>query len=277
MNSKDFLDLIQMESEEIDHFFRKASLEGRGTSQEVSDRREIAVKKFLERYFPFPYRIAKGNIIDSYGLRSNSIDCIILNPCHPNTVTDDNKYSVIFADGVDVAIEVKPNLSNKKEIFRSLEQIQSVKKLRRKKSDSIKRIGQKPNEENEITRKQISSVIFGTKTFVNIETLIKHIGKYYIDNKITRREQFDIIVINGRGILYNSRLNYNINLSNDAQGLYFVEYDTATLAAFLLQLNRFPQCEMKMGKPVLSFYYTNPQTEFATYNKEINNGLLEMG
>ena len=277
MNSEDFLELIEFETEEINHFFKKASIEGKGTSQEVSDRREIAVKKFLERYFPFPYRVAKGNIIDSFGLRSNSIDCILLNPCHPNTVTDENKYSVIFADGVDVAIEVKPDLSNKNEIFRSLEQIRSVKKLRRQKSDYVKQIGKKINEEGELTRKQISSVIFGNKTFVNIETLINHIGNYYIENKIIAREQFDLIVINGRGILYNSRLNHNISFSEQHQGLYFMEYDTKTLAIFLLQLNKFPQCEMKLGKPVLSFYYTQTETELATYVEEINKGLLEIG
>lgn len=277
MNSEDFLRLIEIETEEINHLFKKASLEGKGTSQEVSDRREIAVKIFLERYFPFPYRIAKGNIIDSYGLRSNSIDCILLNPCHPNTVTFENKYSVIFADGVDAAIEVKPDLSKKKEIYRSLEQIRSVKKLRRQKSDYVKRVGKKDSDENKITRKQIPSVIFGNKTFVNIETLIKHIGNYYIDNEIKVREQFDLIVISGRGILFNSRQYHNISFSAEIQGLYYAEYGTKTLAAFLLHLNRFPQCEMKLGKPVLSFYYKKPESESLLYIKEINEKLLEIG
>tara|TARA_R110001606_G_C15383343_1_gene650690 strand:- start:307 stop:1137 length:831 start_codon:yes stop_codon:yes gene_type:complete len=276
MNSEDFLKIIEFEAEEINHFFKKASIEGRGTSQEVADRREIAVKKFLERYFPFPYRIAKGNIIDSYGLRSNSIDCILLNPCHPYTVTDESKYSLIFADGVDTAIEVKPDLSNKNELFRSLDQIKSVKKLRRKKDDHIKLLGKKIIEEMEISRKQISSVIFANKTFSNIETLIKHIGNYYIENKITKREQFDLIVINGRGILYNSRKNYNIDFPG-YEGLYFIEHNKKTLASFLLQLNRFPQPEEKFGTPVLNYYYNESEKPFATFNAEINKGLLENG
>jgi hypothetical protein len=133
MNSNDFLNLIAAESKEISHFFKKASIEGKGTPQEVSDRREVAVKRFIEKYFPFPYRVAKGNIIDSYGKRSNSIDCLILNPCHPYTVTNENKYSIIFADGVDVAIEVKPDLKNINELERGLNQARSVKMLRRQK------------------------------------------------------------------------------------------------------------------------------------------------
>lgn len=277
MNSQDFLDLIKFESEEINHFFKKASIEGKGTSQEVSDRREIAVKKFLERYFPFPYRIAKGNIIDSYGLRSNSIDCIILNPCHPNTVSDENKYSVIFADGVDVAIEVKPNLSNKNELYRSLEQIKSVKQLRRQKSDYVKILKRKINEEQQITRKQIPSVIFGNKSFVNIETLINHVGNYYIDNKIPMREQFDLIVINGKGILFNSRTNSNISFSENLQGLFYTEYNENTLATFLLYLNKFPQCEMKLDTPVLNYYYNHPNKRDLDFVKEINEKLVKIG
>ena len=63
---------------------------------------EEVVKRFLEKYFPFPFRIVKGNIIDSHGNRSNSIDCIVLGPSHPYTVDPVNgKASVILADGVD--------------------------------------------------------------------------------------------------------------------------------------------------------------------------------
>ena len=45
--------------------FEKASIEGEGTPQEVADRREEVVKRFLEKYFPFPYRVVKGNIINN--------------------------------------------------------------------------------------------------------------------------------------------------------------------------------------------------------------------
>lgn len=102
-------ELLKVEAKEIAASFEKASIEGEGTPQEVSDRREEVVKGFLMKYFPFPYRVVKGNIIDSFGNRSNSIDCIVLNPSHPHTVDPLNgKASIIFADGVDFAIEVKP-------------------------------------------------------------------------------------------------------------------------------------------------------------------------
>ena len=126
------IELLRAETKEIAASFEKASIEGEGTPQEVSDRREGVINRFLEKYFPFPFRIVKGNIIDNYGNRSNSIDCIVLSPSHPYTVDPLNgKASVIFADGVDYAIEVKPDLSQIKELERGLEQIRSVKRLRR--------------------------------------------------------------------------------------------------------------------------------------------------
>ncbi|MFM2291775.1 MAG: hypothetical protein RIS29_1588 [Bacteroidota bacterium] len=86
------LKLLEFESKEIQLSFEKASIEGEGTPQEVADRREIAlVKAFVEKYFPFPFRITKGNIIDSNDNRSNSIDCIILNPSHPYTIDPKNE------------------------------------------------------------------------------------------------------------------------------------------------------------------------------------------
>lgn len=276
MNSEDFLRLIEFETDEINHFFKKASIEGKGTPQEVSDRRESAVKSFLEKFFPFPYRIAKGNIIDSYSNRSNSIDCIILNPSHPYTVSSDNNFSIIFADGVDVAIEVKPNLSNQNEIFRSLKQIKSVKKLRRQKY-SLFSMSKKFNNEQIITAKQIPCVIFSNETYGNIEKLIEKIGKFYLDNDIKVREQFDIIVINGRGMLVNSRKNSNIFISEDHQGLYFFHHSKYTLAMFLLKLNQFPQCEMRNDTPVLNYYIKSQEKVEATFIENINSKLKKLG
>ena len=73
-----FVELLKLEAVEIAASFRKASIEGEGTPQEVADRREEIVKNFMIKYFPFSFRVVKCNIVDSYGSRSNSIDCIIL-------------------------------------------------------------------------------------------------------------------------------------------------------------------------------------------------------
>lgn len=56
-----------MEAEKLTNEYKLASIEGQGTPQEVGDRREGYSAGFLKKYFSFPYRIVKGNIIDSYG------------------------------------------------------------------------------------------------------------------------------------------------------------------------------------------------------------------
>ncbi|SHN93085.1 hypothetical protein BHECKSOX_2110 [Bathymodiolus heckerae thiotrophic gill symbiont] len=54
-----------------------------------------------------------------------------MNPDHPYAVSDDEKFSAILADGVDFAIEVKPDLTKVDEINRALNQLKTVKSLTR--------------------------------------------------------------------------------------------------------------------------------------------------
>jgi len=128
------LQLLEYEGPELATAFEKASIQGRGTPQEVAEHREGAFRNFISRYFPFPHRVSKGNVIDSLPNESASIDCIIINPSHPYTVDTYEKFTVILADGVDVAIEVKPDISVVEELHRGLKQVESVKRLWRKKT-----------------------------------------------------------------------------------------------------------------------------------------------
>jgi len=246
------LDLLKMEAKEIQLSFDKAKLEGTGTPQEVADRRESAfVNAFLRKYFPFPYRIVKGNIIDSFGNRSNSIDCIILSPSHPYTIDAKNESaSIIFADGVDVAIEVKPDLANETELYRALIQVQSVKKLRRKRSALL---GYKNTPAEMETSYHIPTYIFAEKTYSNVRLLVEKIVNFYLEKKIPLSEQFDYIIINNRLIIFNSYRNGYAQFK-DNYGILFSEVAENTLAAFLLWLNRNPKSEMEIGKNVLGFY-----------------------
>lgn len=105
------LELLKIELSEIHNGFMKASVEGKGTPQEVAERREQIVQRFFEKYYPFPFRITKGNIVDSFGNSSHSIDCVILDPSHPYTIDSaNNRPSILFTDGVDFAIEIKGSL-----------------------------------------------------------------------------------------------------------------------------------------------------------------------
>ena len=246
----DLFDLLEFESKEISHFFKKASVEGKGTPQEVSDRREAAVTIFLRKFFPFPYQIAKGNVIDSFGLRSASIDCLLLNPAHPHTIGGESKYSMIFADGVDVAIEVKPNLNSETEIVRGLAQLRSVKQLRRVESSVW-------GEEVGLTAPsqsmyRIPAMLFSTETYTEIRLLIEKIVSYYETHAIPRIEQFDMIVINERCCIFNFYKGSYFN--NGIEGIAYIENGVKSLSTFLYCLNTLPRSEIQLRSSVISHY-----------------------
>lgn len=231
----DVIKLLKYESNEMNEEFNKASIKGNGTPQEISDFREGYFQDFIKKYFPYPYRVTKGGIIDIYNKKSDSIDCILLNPCHPYTIDSGNKFSIILADGVECAIEIKPNISKRKELEIALVQIKSVKQLKRTNSPIIL----KSNERQEYIdySKQIPTIIFATKANKDIEKTINNIIQYYKKENIPIEEQFDYIVINGRGIIANYKVEEQIPYEQKICGYYYEEWEELTLAAMLLYIN----------------------------------------
>lgn len=268
MGRSKLIELLETEAEELDAAFKKASIEGRGTPQEVSDRREELVKKFLGKYFPFPFQITKGNIIDSYGENSASIDCIILDPCHPHTVDiKTGRSSVLLADGVDFAIEVKGKLAGK-EIVRALEQIYTVKKLRRVQTGIVIK-----EYETEQARR-IPSIIFAFDDGDNCYNLLQKISEFYIKRGIKRIYQFDMIVLHDKIILNNNEFFFD-NLKEP----YLLVYDsgTKTLALMLFLMAYFPLAQPQMDENIMKIYLkelTNDKIP-VTYFADINQRLLE--
>ena len=267
--------LLKLEGKEINQAFEKASIEGEGTPQEVSDRRESALTLILRKYFPFPYRLAKGNIRDSYGKSSMSIDCILLNPSHPFTTTDEVKFSIILADGVDVAIELKPSLDSEDEIHRSLKQIKSVKELKRKKSGHLNFGKNKRSLEYQEICKTIPSVIFSTKIYATESLLFEKIVDFYEKEKVGRNFQFDILVVNEKFFVINNRKDHYLYHEQIEEGLIIFDWEELTLAAFLLYLNKLPQSEMRLSSSVLEHYLDIKPTNVRTY-KPLNERLLKI-
>ena len=263
------LELLTVEAVEIETAFKKASIEGASTPQEVSDRREEVIKKFLSKYFPFPYRIVKGNIIDSYGRSSNSIDCLILSPSHPYTIDPSNdKASIIMADGVDFAIEIKPDLANQNEIKRGLGQIQSVKKLARA------RTGLARTDLEKERAKRIPSFIFADKTYADIKTLITNIVENYVNNSIPQSEQFDMMIINNRILVFNYGAKTWFQREN-FEGIAVLDAGEDSLALFLFYMNSLPKSEPEISENILSIYLENMPTgrlyTYTTLNEKLSS------
>ena len=202
-------ELLEIELLELRAGFKRASLEGRGTPQEVADRREGVMRDFFTQYFPFPFRVVKGQIADSYGKESASIDCLVLDSSHPYTVDSKTKLtSVIMADGVDYAVEVKGDLKSQGEIERVLKQMYSVKKLQRVRTAALL------NDKKYIEWFQkVPCIIYADETYEDYSLLIKYAVEYYKKHKIKRLYQFDLLVLKDK-VIVNDCVFFNKDYKN---------------------------------------------------------------
>lgn len=247
------LDILKSESRTINDEFALASSQGKGTPQEISDFRENAVQAFIKRYYPQSHIVSKGKITDLDGKQSNSIDCLILNPEHPNLTDSKGKFRLIFADGCDAAIEVKPALDRKEEIHRGLKQGISVKNVTRSKSAILLR--ETKSEEVIAFSQRVPFYLFAVSAFP-VERLYEVINDFYKENATDYMQQIDGIVILGVGILKNitiKELNaygaeYPIGKNT---GWYFEKWGEATLMGMLLNLQYSFTSFPRVGEPIM--------------------------
>lgn len=257
-NNNDLLKYLKKEGESLKKSLDDTMSSGHKNSQDISEIRENSFNEFLERFFPYPHRIAKGTIHDSFGNNSMSIDSIIINPIHPHTVDSRKKFTFILADGVDIAIELKPDISKRNELERGLSQIRSVKKLKRY-ATPIPIYFNKPKHLIEHSLR-IPTFIFSNKAKKDVSNTCKEIVEYYSKNKTPLEEQFDYVVINGEGIISNYKHPEISNINgNDGQpdtGIFFEEWRELTIPAFLARMNSWKTYSAKepMQGKILSRY-----------------------
>lgn len=253
----DLYNLLREDALQLSSEFRKASIQGHGTSQEIAEFRENAVQTFLARYFPFPHRIAKGKVRDSFGNIAASIDCVICAPNHPYTVSARDKFSLLLAEGVDSVVEVKPNIADKAELHRALEQGLTVKKLRRTTTSLLHE--HQPMSE---WAKRVPFGIFSMQCKASpIETGFE-ILEFYLDRGVDPIDQADFVVVNDVCVFSNF-VDKSLNCWNTAGypnqvGWFYEGWAKDSLVGFLLRLHRVAHAAMKLQEDVLPRYLTPP-------------------
>ena len=266
-------EILQLDREELLQAFRKASVSGKGTPEHVADDREAALRDLLARYFPYPHHVVKGNISDSHGNRSASIDAIVVNPIHPHTMLRGRSPFFLAAEGVDYAIELKPDLGNQSEIERALDQVRTVKKLRRATDGLL--IGRKrlsaPLRELAL---RVPCVIFAERAYSDTKHLMEKIVSYYKTNSVPTDQQFDMICILDGTLAINSSKVTHFYLNVD--GLVFRDFGDEVLYNFLFFLLKIPLSTPRMKSDVLSHYIETPPTDgWKTYHT-LNSALREI-
>ena len=231
------LEILRVEGKQLVEEFHLASEQGDGTPQEVADFRENAVQGFVARYYPQSHIVSKGKVTDLEGNQSDSIDCLILNPAHPHLVDSKGKFRLIFADGCDAAIEVKPNLARTDELHRALNQCISVKKTRRSKTAMLTR-----KEDAHIVEhsRHVPFFVFAVKAF-EPAALYSAIGSFYQANCTPIEHQVDGVCIIGQGILTNVKhKELNVYAADFPvgrnSGWYFEKWGESTAVGLLVRL-----------------------------------------
>lgn len=166
----------------------------------TGDYRELTVQQFIASYLTTDYQIKKGSVF-SKNETSKNIDCVVLFPNHPKLNTPVRE--VIIAEGVYTAIEVKPDiatLTENSEFHRSLLQIQSVKKIERKRVQiNLVALGGRPKQSDYFDR--IPGIIFSFKS-QDLSNVIEYLRKVYVAKTISEIEFPDIIISIDKGILF---------------------------------------------------------------------------
>lgn len=250
--------LLKNWGEDITREFERAALKG-GTKSpsDIADFRENAVGDFLSTFFPFPYRITKGVIRDYKGRESASIDRVILAPNHPNTIHKADKASLILADGVEAAVEIKSDPSALSEIKAFVKQSQKTKLIRRKKDNNFDFLlkNKKKLNDNQIATfkefcREIPYFVFFEKSEIDLGKCLNKI--YKTIETIQIRELPDFIVLNGNGIIVIEKV-ANVYGYNKP-GIYFEYWQENTIPGFLLFLNNIHSAQMQISEPIMNHY-----------------------
>ncbi len=98
-------------------------------SAAMGDEREVLVREFLEKVFPFPYRFGTGAITDSSGKVSGQLDVVVEWPFFASFPAPVGTQRLYLAESVAYAIEVKSNVAKKwDDIQQTVSQIRQLRR-----------------------------------------------------------------------------------------------------------------------------------------------------
>jgi len=176
-----------------------------GTPEAVASYRETFIQEIVGRFFPRTYRVAKGAIYDSFGGRSNSIDCVVCAPNHPLLLDTLGRITTLLVEGVHCAIEIKPDVTDRPEDFgrsrrtrpeliRGLDQVRTVKRLMRRETGllSLGGIPVQGSAELHDYARRIPTYLFSVKS-TNIDRSCEYVNDYYFENRVPVAMAFKVI------------------------------------------------------------------------------------
>jgi hypothetical protein len=157
----------------------------------------------------------------------------------------------------DLPEEFGAKREQRPELIRGLEQIRSVKKLRRTEAGMLRGFGLGPSPQKlDYGHRCPGSIIADTSA--SLPELVKYIAAYYIANDVPPEEQLDVLfAVQGGLILASKAPDHSFsNVNSSAWRPHFAGFgpSPATTSLFFLRLVSDIGPELPIGEPVLQRY-----------------------
>ena len=226
-----------------------------GTPEAVANFREDFIREIVGRIYEQSFRMSKGPIFDTFGNRSNSIDCVVCAPNHPLFLDRLGRDTALLVDGVHSAIEIKPDISSMPasygaELIRGLEQLRSCKRLLRTEAGitSLELGRAHPALRDWLLR--VPAHMFSVKAG-DLITTAQYIGGYYQEKQVPLSEQFDFLVVLGLGMLEVVKWPRDGVVTPKIVVRHLAD---DALGNFLFRASTMPGPEMRMSRSVVDRY-----------------------
>jgi len=230
---------------------------------DIEKKRVNIVQDFLKRYLPRNFNFGNGEIIDSENRRTGQVDIVVCNQYHPFTFSE-NEPGLFFAEGVVLAIEVKPNLGDYSELTRGFKQIQRIKNLSRIPLPGDILYGGEYDAER---FRMIPSIIFGFQS-PELNYLLPNVRSLYEELDISKEQQVDAIVSLDKGIIFNIKDERDkLNILIDGKrvlGLVGHMLGSDTLQRFLFHLSLLIPNEVRF-RPIIERYTGMPELSLGRF------------
>jgi hypothetical protein len=169
-------------------------------------------------------------------------------------VDSNGKFELLFAEGIDAAIEVKPDISSSAELSRGLKQGLSVKALRRTTEPTMNLIPWSLERS-----RRVPYIMFAMRCKADQVDTGREVTAFHRDNQTAPIKQDDFMVVNKVGIFMNfldvSMFNWlNAELVDRTQW-FFEDWREDALTGFLWRMQLVAHASIKLQDDVLPRYF----------------------
>lgn len=236
-----YIDALRKISKKLDAEFNESELITHSPSKGAF--REYIVKNCIRPFLPDAYGISNGECFDYTGAVSKQLDAVIYDRLYSYVIPYGDDFIQFPYESVYGNIEIKSML-NKDELFKALDNIESFKKLTRKRAEAAQVIpnrsfdikGVEWNEEGNYY--EPFGIIFAFSSN-KPESIIKYLGEKSIEN--VKYLPNIIVLYNERTIIFRIKYEENesgqsgwyVNFTDDFDGFVAIPCGEDTLPIFI--------------------------------------------